>query len=722
MTAPTPAGVIPRNHPVRRLLARLFATLLLGVVVGLALPTPPAAHAALSGTPKDCAKAPVDMMATACPTVTPAPAPAPSPTEPTDEKAKAAGSADQGTQFGQDEEPTGWAGPIAKDLGQGTQGLAGDLSEKLAKDGLLPDFKFSKGYLTLYAVMFGLGQIIAAAATMIATVKLAERGVESRLLFRQAMIRLLTFTPVAALTPLLVAYVSQLGEGLAQGFLSMAADQLRAQLTWLVKALAVGTLAGIVVPGGSAVMAGLFLFLIASLVGVLLELAISHYLVFLLTLLIPILYAASINPKWRGGVTKVTGGLLGAVLAPAALFLVWVVAFSAVPRASSDGFFMRAGMLIVGLLLSLAAPMAIGMVLSYVVPAFTGGRYDGATLSGLAERASSKVTQSGGGQGSRSSRSQRASEVTDNAEPGPPVERPSKGGVPGTAPGGPPAITAGPSSGPAAITAGGGAGGPAAGGAAAGSTAGAAGAGAVAGPVGAAASVWMGIVNKVRAGAEQVRDSVSGRAVAGDEEHRGGGEPTDEPPIGGGNASEGGKPWKRAGETPDAARDVGGVPATTRNGGESRDAARRPEGAPDTAPKAGGAADATRTGGEGPVARNSGEGRDTARDVGAVPATARNGGEGRDAARRPEGAPDTALKAGGAADATRTGGEAPDTARRPEGAAQGRAERTDSGGKPGTGGGSEGGLGLVSSGPGFTPAPGDGRPRRSRPDDRGEVV
>lgn len=591
---------IPPNHPVR-LLGRIFAILLLAVVAGLAVSTPMAAQAALDAPPRDCANVPVDMLAAAgCPVAPTAPAPAPSADQaaPAGEKAQTAGAGEQGTRFGQDEEPTGWAGPIAKDLGQGTQGLAEDLSEKLAKGGLLPKFTFSSGYLTLYAVMFGLGQVIAAAATMVATVKLAERGVESRVLFRQAMIRLLTFTPVAALTPLLVAYASQLGEGLAKGFLSMAADQLRTQLTWLVKALAVGNLASVIVPGGSAVMVGLFLFLVASLLGVLLELAISHYLVFLLALFVPVLYAASINPKWRGGVTKVTGGLLGALLAPAALFLVWVVAFSAVPPTSDAGFFTRAGMLLVGLLLSLAAPTAIGIVLSYVVPAFTGGRYDGTTLSGLAERAGSRVSGGGRPQGPRASRSQRASDASDGSNPGPPVETASKGAG---APGGASSSTAGASRGAAATAAGGAsgaAGGSTAGAAAGGSTAGAA-AGAAAGPLGVAAALWVGMVDKVRSGAEQVRDTVSSRAAASEQADRGGAV-ADEPSGGASARSQSSN--HQAGETPDTPRGAGGAPEAGRKASEAPDAAspRRADGGSDRGPAGGrraGAAPAGRDGG-----------------------------------------------------------------------------------------------------------------------------
>ena len=93
-------------------------------------------------------------------------------------------------QFGQDEEPTGWAGPIAKDLGQGTQGLSSDLADHVNDDGLLPKFEFTQAYLSLYAIMFGLGVVIAVMATMMASVKVAAaKGVDSRIMAQQALIR-----------------------------------------------------------------------------------------------------------------------------------------------------------------------------------------------------------------------------------------------------------------------------------------------------------------------------------------------------------------------------------------------------------------------------------------------------------------------------------------------------------------------------------------------------
>lgn len=480
----------------RRLAAGGAVTLVLGVLVSLVGFT---AHASTTTDPNACPAPKVPVTSTVnCPTETPSTAPSGSPTPmassaPATETPQTGAQksfSGEGVEFGQDEEPTGWAGPIAKDLGQGVQGLSEDLAEKLKKDGLLPKFEFSQAYLSLYALMFGLGVIIALLATMLASVKVAAaKGVDSRIMAQQALIRVLAFSAVGGLAPLLLAVVGDITHTLAGGFFDLAADQMVSSLTWLAGALAVGTLASIVVPGGSAVMVGLFLFLLASLAGIFLELMISHFLIFLLGLLVPILFAASINPDWRGGVKKVSGALLGAFLAPAALFLVWVVTFAAVaPWGSDNSFFTRVGVLLVGLLLSLAAPIAIGMLLSYVVPVFANGHgYDTNAFKAAGERVSRRTGRQQPS-GPRGSRSKRASSATDDGA-SPAAESPT-------------AARGGGAAAPGASS----------GGAASGSAAGAA----ALGPVAAAVGIWTKLAGKARRTAETVRDTVAGNAGRGD--------------------------------------------------------------------------------------------------------------------------------------------------------------------------------------------------------------
>ncbi|HET9646677.1 MAG TPA: hypothetical protein VFP34_00410, partial [Microlunatus sp.] len=185
----------------RRLASWTVVSLILGLLLSLATAT---AQAATTTDPNGCRapKVPVDSVTVTCPGGSPSTAPSASPSssptaaspgESGDRKSASGADASGGeVKFGQDEEPTGWAGPIAKDLGQGTQGLSSDLADHVKDNGLLPRFEFTQAYLSLYAIMFGLGVVIAVMATMLASVKVAAaKGVDSRIMAQQALLRVL---------------------------------------------------------------------------------------------------------------------------------------------------------------------------------------------------------------------------------------------------------------------------------------------------------------------------------------------------------------------------------------------------------------------------------------------------------------------------------------------------------------------------------------------------
>src|SRR4051794_29539743 len=104
----------------RHLAGYAVVSLILGLLLSL---TVVAAQAATTIDPNGCRapKVPVDSTTTTCPDKTPSTAPssssvpqAGSPTPGGAEKNGGRSDAGGGVQFGQDEEPTGWAGPIAK--------------------------------------------------------------------------------------------------------------------------------------------------------------------------------------------------------------------------------------------------------------------------------------------------------------------------------------------------------------------------------------------------------------------------------------------------------------------------------------------------------------------------------------------------------------------------------------------------------------------------------
>lgn len=371
------------------------------------------------------------------------------------------------------DDPDDGPGQWAKASAQAAQGVAKYLADEL--DGLgKAKLSFDREFLTLYSIMFGLGWLVAVAATLVATSKMADRQVSGRQVAQHAYTRLILFSPVAAVLPLLIAHVGDISSGLSTGFLAIVKVKLIESLMAIVAMLGTLTAAAAFIPGGAAVAAGVCAFLAAAMLGVILELTIAKFLVYLLALLLPILFAASINPKWVGGVKKVIGGLLAALLAAPALFLVWAAVGSRMPSPRTGGSYSPNGqgmrrmrweevqtqvegvankasavdlftdllVFIAGLLVALAAPIAIGLIISYVVPAFAQVSDSSGKVRGAIQKAAGSVRgrSGGGGSGSEQSvkdrvaRANRGSEIAANhkGSSGPPASA-AKGAGKGTA-------------------------------------------------------------------------------------------------------------------------------------------------------------------------------------------------------------------------------------------------------------------------------------------------
>lgn len=392
------------------------------------------------------------------------------------------------------ENPNDAPGQWAKAGAEGAQGMAKDLKDRIDSGELGKINGFWGGQMTtLYAVMWALGWLVAIVATMIAVTKMASGSLAGRELAQTAGLRLLLFAPISAAVPMIGLWLSDLAAGLGSGFFGVAQAEVSKSLEWVMGVLAGLTFSSMVIPGGSAVVVGLTLFLVAALGAIALELLAAKYIIALLLLFLPVLFAMSINPSWSAGVKKATGVLVGAWLTPAALFFVWAGTWQLVsgPLAPEDPL-LRICTLLVGLLVSLAAPMAIGVVLSHVVPGFAGtlGVTDAASrgasglfskVKGVQSKGQDAIKQGGrhagkspssGGPG-RAQRASQASEIQAGQDAG--------GIGPGTTQKGAATTAGGSSSGGAAST----------GASSAGSAA--------AGPVGAAAQAW----NKVRKGTER---------------------------------------------------------------------------------------------------------------------------------------------------------------------------------------------------------------------------
>lgn len=348
------------------------------------------------------------------------------------------------------DDPVDGPGQWAKANAEGAQGLAQDLAKRV-DNGLSAKVELNSDFFKLYSIMFGLGWFIAVAATVLAMRQFADRKIDGRAVAQHAFTRLILFTPIAAMVPLLLTVVADITGVLSSGFLEMVKITIIESLMMIVALLGTLTAGAIFIPGGSAVAVAVCGFLATCLVGVIVELTIAKFLVYLLALLIPILFAASINPRWTGGIKKVCGGLLAAFLAAPSLFLVWAAVGSRLPSPRAHSSPVATGGLrpmryeeveqiassaanhpsamdafsdlltfIVALLVALAAPVAIGIILSYVVPAFAelvdvGGKSRAAVRAAL-NGTKGKKGGGHGGQSDPSQVSQRASRASRGEE------------------------------------------------------------------------------------------------------------------------------------------------------------------------------------------------------------------------------------------------------------------------------------------------------------------
>ncbi|MGJ3510163.1 hypothetical protein [Enemella sp. A6] len=326
--------------------------------------------------------------------------------------------------------PTDAPGQWEKATAKGAQDLAVEIAELIAdEDGAGRDgFGLGADQLSLYAIMWALGWLLAFAALVVSLGKIAKAGaMGSREMIGYVAIRMLIFGPVTAVLPLVLNMIGDVATGLASGFFEVAGERVTDSMWWFAGTLGGLGGAAVIIPGGSVISLIVLLMLIGCLLAVLLELLIAKYIVFILALVLPVLLAVSINPAWRGGVKKVSGVLLGAYLAPAALFFVWAATWSLVsgPDAGDRGVFERILLFLLGLVVSISAPMAIGMILSHVVPALTGGEsgdYRGAVTGALAS-AGAKASGAGhrlrGVGASRGARANNASAIHHGGKDGP---------------------------------------------------------------------------------------------------------------------------------------------------------------------------------------------------------------------------------------------------------------------------------------------------------------
>lgn len=459
--------------------------------------------------------------------------------------------ADDGyVRYGTDADPLDAPGQWGKASGQGAQGLADYAAEKIQKR-LDEHWSFSAGWLGLYSIMVALGIVLAVAAIMVASARLASSTVEGRTVFAKGILRLLLLLPVCLAIPVVVQLGSNTGWGLAEGFLVMGWQEVKDQLDWIVGLFGVGTLGTWLLPGGPAIVIAAAGMIIAAILGILVELAAAEFLQYALALLLPIVIGASVNPRWAGGLRKVVAALVGAMLAPAAMAFIFTVVWSTVVPSDVDRLW-RIVIFAVGVFVSLIAPYAAAMLLQYVLSSFGAWRGAGAE-AGFARAVNDGVRNA------NRSRSGFQNRITGQMD----RMKAAQGTTDATAArsgGGEPAAAAAQGAGAVGGRAG-----------AAGAAGGAGGAAAAAGPVGLAVMAASATQQKVQQGVDAVRSRVQGAFARQGDSSKSDAQQT--PPTGIGR--QGSTPFVPGSGAADASRPPGGRD----RGGPLPAAAGRPAGA-----------------------------------------------------------------------------------------------------------------------------------------------
>lgn len=354
------------------------------------------------------------------------------------------------------------------------------------------------GFVTAYSFMFGIGIIIFCFMLVMQVGRASRESPEARAEFMQSLPKFVLYVPVMSLVPAFVYWIygqiaspmiTAMGEQswpAATGFISQFTDAVMKDPLALV---------GMV--GGPIIAILVFLGMIVVLVLWLIEHMVAEFGVYLLTVLIPVAAALSLNPRWYKMLGRVGGVIIGCMLVPVITrFGLWVMWLAMGDKMADSSENLLVRLLWLGVVFGLAtsAPMLLSYISPHVLPqggttsAGGGGSARGAAHGAMSsgQDAISRLTNTL--KSSKSSPDEVASEAGPSAVGGDmPATAPAAGSAPGATSAGSAASTSttATSSGATAATGSGAAAG-AGSGASAGAAAGGAGAGA-AGGAGAAA-------------------------------------------------------------------------------------------------------------------------------------------------------------------------------------------------------------------------------------------
>jgi hypothetical protein len=318
------------------------------------------------------------------------------------------------SQVFRDFTPTGIIEDWATGLAQGSASMLEGMQLMLL-GATMPDLS-DPWFRSAYAITFGLGLVATAFALLGAASQMAAGGDPTRRpdvieTVRSAGLRMGLFVPMVVLLPFLVSMLSNLSYRMAATFGAEANKDASNAIEWYVTTLAnAGSPDEVVIGGALGLMFMSGVVFIAAFTA-LVELTIAEFGLYLVLLIMPVLLALGVNPKWRRGASMAGGALAGILLVPVLIFFsFWVLwGMVAIPQAEDAGpMEVFRGLLLIGAgaLLAVAVPVLIGVLLPYLA---TGGNElssaassAGYKASGIGSRlggAVQKMMPSGGGSG-----------------------------------------------------------------------------------------------------------------------------------------------------------------------------------------------------------------------------------------------------------------------------------------------------------------------------------
>lgn len=293
-------------------------------------------------------------------TTSPSPSAAPRPSStPTGTGSPSASARPQPTSTGR---PSTNAEEWATEAGKGVPTLTDAIQQSYSQQ-----TGMSRNYWQIYAIMFGFGMIIFAVMFVTSLAKASRGGVRERAEFLDSLPKFFFWTPVMSVIPATVAWVYvQLAEPIEQGIggeTNRAMKEVIAATNRFFFQDPMGLLNAV---GGAIVGFLLFMGTVVVMFVWLIEHEVAKFGVYLLTVLIPVSAALSLNRKWAKMGARTVAAVIGCMAVPVMTKLAFWVAWAAMgdKLRTGDNFMMN--MLTILVIFSLATSAPI--MLSYLAP------------------------------------------------------------------------------------------------------------------------------------------------------------------------------------------------------------------------------------------------------------------------------------------------------------------------------------------------------------------